>query len=1034
MKKRLWIILLAVMALGLLGGAAMASAPTTYTITAECSPAAGGFISGAGTYGWMSTVTLSVSADNGYRFVCWKEGGNVVSQDTTYVFSATANRTLTAVFVANNYTVTIYPGDHASGTTVALSTASAPIAPTQAAAENGQFYLTGSNQIAFRLDNNYCPSTLFPADDSYAFNGWTVVRDGSHTDYIASWKDMGLRYWSYNTSTNNAECVLTGLTGSPRLYGEVYIPKTLNGIPVTGIMMSFEEFSNLETIYFHKDTFIDVMPNVMNCYNLKNINLIDDQGIVVRQNCLPASITTIRPSTFGYSGIENLTLSGVTLVEATSVSPFEGCNHLSSVVFEKAATIERDAFTKISSDCHVTYPGPMSNLPWNAASYSPNLVFDCTDGTCGWCGDGWRSGMSDFDGSCMYWTMDDSGNLSVDSFGSAEDLFETHQQAQIVNEGQWDTTKIRTLTVNHAYGIGMRAFDGCRSLERVTLPGSVRSIDQQAFESCSALSDLYFDGSGAQWNSISKHSTWNYYVASDFQVHWRCTVTFDANGHGTAPQAQTGLWSHESKAANPGSLTSGNLIFNGWFADAGCLQSWNFNTPVPGDMTLYAGWDAVKYHVYLFEVNDEDATLAGEGDYEEGATVRLSAQPSEGNYFIGWHVNSGGVTVVDDAFTMPPNDVIIIARFGPLYNITLEVSPAECGTATATPAAAPAASTVTLTAQPNDGYHFREWRVFSDNISIENDQFTMPAEAVTVMALFEGETPYSIASDDNAVASVFDGWMGSDVTEAVHGKELNLHLSENACPRPGYYFNGEFTVDGVNLGRQYDENQLYSWPIVSFTMPNHPVAIAAVQAPRESIALDFTQSAAQTLDYTAWVQLQSHDELVITTDEDWNKFIDLDASGTPDLAVTVPDDETTSDFTLTLLPDADADGLFTFGFPDITDRYGTVTMVLSTPTFGPAAFTLPAALTAIEAGAFEGDVSITVVDAHNCTSIGAGAFQGCAGLTQIRVSQDCQIDDTAFTGCGTVYVFAPAGGAAETWCSMQSDVVFLEEALSLPTE
>lgn len=1027
MKKRLWIILLAIMALCLLGGAASAETrATTYNIAAEAFPAAGGFVSGTGTCGWMSTVTLSVSANDGYRFVCWKEGGNVVSQNTTYAFQATSDRTLTAVFVADNTTVTLHPGNHGAGTFLTLSTANAPIAPSQADAENGQFYLNGSNQIAFRLDNNYCPSTLFPAEDGYAFAGWTVAQNGNHTDYTASWKDMGLSYWSYNASTNNSECVLTGLTGSGLLYNELYIPKELNGIPVTGIMMSFRDFSNLETIYFHKDTLIDMMPNVENCYKLKNIHLIDDQGIVVARYCLPASITTIRPGTFAYSGIETLTLSGVTLMESSITGTFEGCNQLSSLAFEQAAAIQGDVFAKISSACRITYPGPIADLPWNAASYSPNLVFDCTDGTCGWCGDGWRNGMSDYDGSCMHWAMDNSGNLTVDSFGSLEDLFETHQQAQIVQKGNWDAKKIRTLTVDHASGIGMRAFGGCSSLERVTLPGSVTSIGRQAFESCSALSDLYFDGSGAQWNNVSKHQTWNNYVASDFQVHWRCTVTFDANGHGTAPQAQTGLWSSEDTASDPGSLTSGNLIFNGWFANAGCTQLWDFSTPVPGDMTLYAGWNTVKHHVSLLQLNDEGATLAGAGDYEEGAAVTLSAQPSEGHYFIGWHVHSGGVTIADDTFTMPGNDVVIIGRFGPLYGITLEVSPAECGTATAAPAAAPAQSTVTLTAQPNDGYHFREWRVISDNITIENDQFTMPAEAVTVMALFAGETPYPITSDTNAVASIFDGWTGSDVTEAVHGEELSLHLSEDAIPQPGYYFTGEFTVDGVNLGREYDENQAASWPIVHFTMPNHPVDIAAVQAPRESITLDFTQSTAQTMAYTAWVQLQSHDGLVIIQDEDGREFIDLDESGMPDIAVT-PAGGTELDYTLTLLPNADADGLFSYGFSEITNRYSTVTMLLSAPAFGPATFTLPAALTAIEAGAFEGDASITVVDAHNCTSIGAGAFQDCTGLTQIRVNQDCQIDDTAFTGCGMVYVFAPAGGDTETWCNRRANVVFVEK-------
>ena len=1032
MKKWLCILLLGMMALCLTLGAATASAePESYTISAEAFPAEGGYVSGANTYGWQSSVSLWAVARDGYRFVCWKEDGSVISQDANYVFRATENRHLTAVFAAANTMVTLYPGSNASGSIVTLSTGSAPIALSQAAAENGQFYLDSSNQIAFRLDDNYCPATLFQANEGYAFDGWTKEKNGSDTSYTASWKDMDLRWWLYETATDNSKCRLTGLTGSPRLYGEVYIPKTLNGIPVTEIVMSFQDFDNLETIYFHKDTLIDEMPEVMNCSKLKNICLIDDQGIVVRECCLPASIKTIRYRTFANSSIETLTLPGVTLVEGSITGAFENCDNLSSLVFEQAAAIPSGAFSKISSTCTVTYPGPMSSLPWDAASYSPGLVFRCTDGTCGWCGDGWRSGMTAYDGSCMHWTMDSSGNMTVDSFGSAEDLFEGHRTAQIVRAGNWDKAKLKTLTVNHAYGINMKAFSGCADLMRVSLPNSVTSIGQQAFESCGALRDLYFYGSGAQWNNVSKHITWNSYVSSDFQVHWRCGVTFIANGHGTAPAAQTDLWSNESIITDPGSLSSGNLIFLGWFADADCTQAWDFNTPIPGDMTLYAGWDTVKYQVNLVIRDDDGATVSGAGRYEEGAVVTLSAQPSEGHYLKDWTPAYDFVhdliTITDGQFIMPAWDVNIVAHFGLLYDVHLAVFPEDCGTAAASPTAAPANSQVTLSATPNSGYHFREWRIVPDDIAIENDQFTMPAEAVTVTAVFIGETPYRISSDGAAVAVVDDGWLCSVATQAVHGEDVSLNLSEDAVPQEGCYFTGEFTVDGVSLGREYDENHVNSWPITDFTMPKHDVSIAAVQAQRESLLLDFTQSSALSIDYMAWVQLQIHHGLAIILTDDGDEFIDLDNSGTFDLAVTEPDWETTADYTLTLLPDADAAGCFTFTFDGVEERFGRIALMTGVPPFGSAAFTLPAALTTIEEGAFEGDTGLTAVDASACTSIGAEAFKDCTGLTQIRLHENCRIDSTAFSGCGTVFVYAPAGGDTENWCSGRTGFVFVEE-------
>ncbi len=67
--------------------------------------------------------------------------------------------------------------------------------------------------------------------------------------------------------------------------------------------------------------------------------------------------------------------------------------------------------------------------------------------------------------------------------------------------------------------------------------------------------------------------------------------------------------------------------------------------------------------------------------------------------------------------------------------------------------------------------------------------------------------------------------------------------------------------------------------------------------------------------------------------------------------------------------------------------------------------------------------------ADTCTSIGAGAFKDCAKLEQIRVPANCAIGDGAFSGCGTVFVYAPAGSPAETWCSnpANANCIFCEE-------
>lgn len=66
------------------------------------------------------------------------------------------------------------------------------------------------------------------------------------------------------------------------------------------------------------------------------------------------------------------------------------------------------------------------------------------------------------------------------------------------------------------------------------------------------------------------------------------TVTFDANGHGTAPDAQT--VESGKTAEKPKNPTADGYAFGGWYTDAKCTTVFDFGTAITEDITLYAKW------------------------------------------------------------------------------------------------------------------------------------------------------------------------------------------------------------------------------------------------------------------------------------------------------------------------------------------------------------------------------------------------------------------------------------------------------------
>ena len=153
---------------------------TTYTISVSADPSEGGTVSGGGTYDENASVTVTATANEHYSFVRWTEGGAEVSTSASYTFNATANRTLVAVFEAEEviYTVTVEPGE-GTGTAFTVDSSTVISRAEMLAGSydqtKGCFYLDDDGKVYYHLP----PQCSFTAPTDKEFDCWECSFGGT---------------------------------------------------------------------------------------------------------------------------------------------------------------------------------------------------------------------------------------------------------------------------------------------------------------------------------------------------------------------------------------------------------------------------------------------------------------------------------------------------------------------------------------------------------------------------------------------------------------------------------------------------------------------------------------------------------------------------------------------------------------------------------------------------------------------------------------------------------------------------------------
>lgn len=143
-------------------------------------------------------------------------------------------------------------------------------------------------------------------------------------------------------------------------------------------------------------------------------------------------------------------------------------------------------------------------------------------------------------------------------------------------------------------------------------------------------------------------------------------------------------------------------------------------------------------HSITCNVSGGGGTLtANKSSAAQGTTVTLTPTPNTGYKLNGYTVSPSSVTISNNKFTMPAQNVTVTATFSKVsYTITRAANPTAGGTVMTTAggqavAAATMGTSITLSQSANTGYVFKGYTT-SPAVTITDSAFSMPASNITI--------------------------------------------------------------------------------------------------------------------------------------------------------------------------------------------------------------------------------------------------------------------------------------------------------------
>jgi uncharacterized repeat protein (TIGR02543 family) len=656
----------------------------TYTIGLSVSPVSSGTTSGGGTYNEGSLVTVTATPNAGYAFVDWTDGASQVSTNTSYNFTASANRTLVANFVAT-YTIAVSASPAGSGTVTGGGTYNSGTSVTVTATPNAGYafvdWTDGASQVSTNTSYNFTAS----ANRTLVANfiGIYTVSTSSSPAIGGSTTGSG----TYNTGTS------VTVSATPAS-GYQFVNWTDGATPVsTNATYTFTISANRNlTANFSVITF-----TVATSSSPAAGGTTSGSGIYNSN----ASVTVIATPATGYQFV-NWTVSG-SIVSTSATYTF--------TVTANRSLVANFSLISYSVSTSANPAAGGSTAGGGSYSHGSPVTVVATPAT------GYQF---------VNWT--DSG-VAVSTNPSYT----------------FTATTNRILTANFSLIIYTVSTSSSPAAGGSTAGGGSYSHGSSVTVVATPSTGYQFINWTQSGTVVSTGvsytfaATTNRTLVANFSL-LDYTISASPNPAAGGSSGGGGTYSHGTSVTVTASPATGYQFVNWTESGTSVSTSTSYNFTATSNRTLVANFSVINYTISTTSNPAAGGTTAGGGTYGHGGSVTITATPATGYLFSNW--SEGGTAVSINAnftFTVTGNRTFVANFILITYTINTSSSPVAGGTTGGGGTYIPGTS-VTLTATPASGYQFVNWSEAGAPVST-NQTYTFTVNANrTLVASFQSIT------------------------------------------------------------------------------------------------------------------------------------------------------------------------------------------------------------------------------------------------------------------------------------------------------